>query len=277
MGAKQLTKADNPAGRLHDLVVAAKRIPSDKLAHEAWATLLNVEEQDTPNLLRRVGHVLEMPALIVKAVREVPSIDHDLHLEWMPKVEASLQNFSVNAKWQNFIQHYDDKTTYGIRICSDVLSRHRSESVLSDDDLQEIESLLGEVESNLESADLDASLRLLLRYHVAQMRVALVDYQLKGVVEIRRAFEASIGAVVLQPQSARDDLAATEAGKSFWILLKKIALTLSVMHSLVQIPAEVQKLLPDDVHTEAESGSSGNVSEGAEPPAERSEIDAIET
>jgi hypothetical protein len=61
--------ANNPAGRLHSLLVEGHKKLKNKPAEEVRAELFDVAKENKSLLLRRLGHVMALPAAIREKYR----------------------------------------------------------------------------------------------------------------------------------------------------------------------------------------------------------------
>lgn len=115
---------NNPANRLLGLIHEGQRQKKDQQAGNAWARILDVPIENKSLLLMRLGHVMGLPATIKSEIERVEGINRELHLKWLPSVEASFSILNLQIAWKQFIERFNTETLYGIEVCGDVLSRN---------------------------------------------------------------------------------------------------------------------------------------------------------
>jgi hypothetical protein len=76
---------ENPAYRLLRLLEEGKQLDAKMNCTEAWAKLLNAPV-DSPDLYARIGKVMELPSLILSAIRYAHP-DNKSNLHWFFKVQ----------------------------------------------------------------------------------------------------------------------------------------------------------------------------------------------
>lgn len=239
---REMNQPNNPAGRLLALCRAIKASPSNRKnerGHEVprsiqagWSEILGLKDAPKSVLLRRLGSVLEMPAIAVRSVECLDDIRHDLFLEWVNPISNAFGQLNLEAHWDQLKAAITEISLKSLEFCDHELERQAREPVI---DKEKLDSLLTEVRSVLESlktARLPDYLREFVLERLLLVETAIVDYQLLGIRPLREVVESTIGAVVLdkrlQPSESVDD---TEA---FWCVMGKVAHIVTVVAGVVQ-------------------------------------------
>jgi len=89
----------------------------------AWAAVLGVERDNSPELLHAVAAVTALPAQLEADLRAaLPDNDLELFLAWKPKVEAAMQGFANSGTTADGVQRqYDDATLVSLQHASSCL------------------------------------------------------------------------------------------------------------------------------------------------------------
>jgi len=243
-----MATANNPAGRLYNLLVEARKQPPGTEARKVWALLLHVESNDTPTLLRRLARVLEVPALIRERVARQQSVNRALLLEWMPSVELALSNVTLGGPWKSFLGHFDEKTMYGLNLCSDILSRHCAETIIDEGELENIGQEVGTLIEEISGARIEEDVKQFMLDHLAAITDALNDYWIAGATPLRKALESSVGAIVLD-SSIISKVNAAPHGSRFWTIVGRVGVVLSIAWNALQLSGRATALLQEAVST----------------------------
>ena len=238
-----MTETNNPAGRLLNIINAGKKAPGDKQAAEIWAELLTVPISDNSLLLRRVGYVMALPSQIREQFEELNNLDKKIYLKWLPSVEASFSILNFQMPWKQFIERFDGSVIYGMEICSDLLSRERPEKVAEEDLLSELKNAVDELISKSNSEEIEIDLRKILYGHLLRIKLAIEEYQIRGIVPLEEEFHTVLGEVVLNPDIYKESK-RSGFGRKFWDTMGKLALVVTVTVGAIQIGHETISLLP---------------------------------
>jgi hypothetical protein len=240
-----MEKLNNPAARLLALLRKARsRIDSKNDSATVWARLLKVPKEDGALLLKRLGGVMELPALIQERVQSYDDVTHSLYLKWVPKVEMAFRATRLNGTFGNFNQHIDDATIYGLEHCADLISKRDAEPEITSDDLncfrQQIESLIEEVKQ----AEIETNLRKFILKHLFAIRNAIEEYELFGAAPLITAFGETIASTITDPQQAVKTSKSSQ-GNKFWKCIAALSVLLAVGDKGLKLTQGVVNLLQD--------------------------------
>jgi hypothetical protein len=223
----------NPAGRLLELLSKGESIPSDKKASEAWAELLETDDSDFIDLLRKLGLVQQLPFLVRERIRNIEDFNSDIHLEWIPAIEAAFRLMRLQRPWGDFIGRIDKASLYALKVCDHELSK----SINSDINLENIDDLKREASSidaaiRESSLDTEVSKYLLDNLHLIQQ--SFNDYQISGPESVREAVQITIGSIAVDNSTFNLSL-NSDAGRDFWAFVKKLALLTAIIAETIAI------------------------------------------
>lgn len=234
---------NNPAGRLHALLLEGQKLPREKPAFENWMELLEVPEGDSGLLLRRIGYVMTLPSAVETEMSHVDDLDHGIYLKWLPRVVATFGILNFQLQWKQFIERFDGEIMYGLEICSDRLSREvpekKADAKLMSTLLKKVNDMLTEVDAQGHTG----STWIFIRDHLVQIKEAIEDYKIRGIKPLEVAFENAVGAVVLKPE-LYEESQKTESGKQFWQIMGYLALVVTVTVGSIQIGKDIVSILP---------------------------------
>src|ERR1039457_3859042 len=117
IGVNYMTKLNNPAARLYALLQTAKQGGDkyrQKPSTESWSMLLNAPADNQALMLKRLGGVMELPAVIKGRIENLADADHSLYMRWLPKVEEAFRANHLAGGFHTFIDKIDDATLLGI-------------------------------------------------------------------------------------------------------------------------------------------------------------------
>ncbi len=252
---------------------AGQQLPKDKPASESWAQLLDVPKEDTGLLLRRIGHVMTLPAAIKVAMSNIEDLDHRVYLKWLPRVVASFGVLNFQMQWKQFIDRFYGEVMYGMEICSDRLSREIPEKTADEKLISNLLEKVNEMLSEVEKSGHEGSTWVFIRDHLIQIKEAIEEYKIRGIKPLEAAFENTVGAVVLKPEIYKESQ-KTEMGKRFWQIMGYLTLVVTITVGTIQIGKDVVSILPppDTNKSDLDEPNSG---EAEEEPQELNDKDTI--
>ena len=239
-----MDKNNNPAGRLHSLLIQGKAQTPNVHASEVWAELLNVPEDDKSLLLRRVGQVMTLPSSVKEAMSHIDDLNHDIYLKWLPRVETSFSVLNFQIQWKQFIDRFDAEIMYGIEICADRLARERPEKTVDENQLELLLEKVNELLEELESTEMDNKLWFYLYDNLVRVKEGIEEYKVCGIKPLEASFERAVGNTVLTPNIYKE-CQNTDIGKSFWEFMSKLAIVITIAQGAIQIGNEQVFLIPE--------------------------------
>jgi hypothetical protein len=210
---------DNPAGRLHRILVRMKQSHGNVPVMHGMAEVLGIVPAFLPDVSLAVSQVF---SLAVETQSEIQSLSEDhpkeLLLRWQPRVMEALnaiffQNITPPPTLSAIAGRYGDDDLLALAFCSAALHQVRRELVIEQTALALIREQIADLLAVLESdADLDGELRVLLLRNVRAMLWACDRYDLCGTAGIRDAVNQTVGALVNNPAL----VARRESSPNIW-------------------------------------------------------------
>jgi len=269
-----MEKLNNPAARFHSLLKKGQSQKKDEQCAKVWGNILDVPSGDTSLLLRRMGHVMELPSLIALEIRELPNVNHDIHLKWLPRVNASIGIMNFQNPWKTFIDRFDAEILYGIEICADALSRSRPEKIISESLLKELSDKVAKLQEELSNEDIPISVANFIMERLEEIRLALEEYPYRGSAPLERALENTVGKVVICPTIYKE-CQSSNYGKKFWELMGYLAISVTITTGAIQIGKDVVSLLPSPEKSSVVEGIINSDHQGKNATPLSNEIDGV--
>ncbi|UCE58975.1 MAG: hypothetical protein JSU63_16220 [Phycisphaerales bacterium] len=238
-----MTEDSNPAGRLRAILLAGKEEDRALPAEQIWARLLKVKEDDHATLLNRLGHVLALPSQIERGLAQIPGIEKERYLNWVPKVKQSFSNLNLAQNWAAFINPIDDAVMDGLGTCSDQLRRVQTSPTVEENQLEEILESAKALFDEVMASTIDQPVRQYLLKHLEAVTRAVEEYQIQGAEVLRAAVHELIGSIVAQPEFY-SKTRETETGTKFWDFMGRIAIVVGITSGVVALADKVVGLLP---------------------------------
>ena len=192
-----MAKLDNPAGRLYEILNAARSKPSSHQIRGAWAEVFDVKPTDMRSIYALLVELMDLVDRAKKSVQQLPGVNHDLYLRWIPNVEHVLTYSQLSVKWAELQRNLDDTTMNQLEFCSELLSRRTGEKVISDEDLSKLQMEVETLLDKVLSANLPEELKDVLIEKLEEIRQAILAYRVRGNEGLRRALGSSLGAMFL--------------------------------------------------------------------------------
>lgn len=238
---------NNPAGRLLTLINSGRPQQYKKeTTRKVWSILLNVQEDDTQKLLKRIGYVSSIPGNIEKQINSIEKINHKVYVKYLPKIKNVLNgNLNYQSTWNTFIDHFSQPVIDNLEVCSEILSRERPEKVIEkqylDTVISEIEELLGLAKSDESSSQInDFVMKSLLN-----LKNSIEEYSILGSVPIEKEIHTTIGSILTV--NINDEFNKNNKGKKYLNIVGGLIFLLGITADVKTIaPSTIDQLfLPD--------------------------------
>lgn len=232
---------DNPAARLHAILVNGKGLDVNTPCIRAWASLLGVHKNDVPRIMSRLGKLMALPQEIIDATKELfpdrsPTWEH-----WSRQLNMAFGSQNLNGTWQTFVQHIDDHTINYLSMSADLLEYRTGTKKLS---AEELAGLLARFQSlllEIASSEIDSSVKRFMVHHIRAILSAIEEYAITGAFPILDGVEAVIGHAYLD-DSFRKFLASDEIGGRVMEAMTAAANLVTVAVGIPQIAHYIQAL-----------------------------------
>jgi hypothetical protein len=273
---------DNPAGRLHELLLRLNELPGDQAAQAAWASVLGVQAADVP---LHMGGLLQLADDIQAAVDRAGTTAYNdsiarFRSHWLRAIFPHDQAF--NAQVAN-IRPGPEALEPLLGIAAYLHALAPDGRVPNDEQRTKLRDLILDVIGEVQAADEDAvpgDVKRLLVTRLMQMRNAIDIVAVGGPEAVRHAAEALVGTLATQDRAAWRKLAnriaatagiswfmftaPTVAEQSFstWNQLSGGALRALVSEfeprEVLQLPAPAQPALPSGANGDQAPATDGH-------------------
>jgi hypothetical protein len=234
---------DNPAARLHVILVEGQQQPQDKVCQKIWHRLLKTDGDDA-NMLARLGKVMALTREAATAMEDAfPNQHSTTTAHWVGAINRGFTNQNLAAPWKSFIEHIDAHTINYLAMAASLLQTRLQTAGVAEEELAKLradfESILQDV---LASKTLSPILR---RYLVRSLRAVITtfeEYTLTGSEPIITATEAMIGRIGTDA-NYRSFLTDDDLGKRLNDALVAAASVVAVAVGLPQLTQALQPFL----------------------------------
>jgi hypothetical protein len=191
---------NNPAGRLLEILEAAKKLPQQESAQLGWCSVFGIPHPSERNRLLEYG--AEMSKLVHDVKTQVAGLsdeDHELALEHFGKIETVVEHFQVAAgvPMQSFLSAYDGEARYGLKMCDSMLRRRAPEPSIAADVLAGLSELVSEaIEAVLADDQLSSAAKKLLVDRLSAVEEAIRRFRITGCAGVEEAVDALTGGVL---------------------------------------------------------------------------------
>ncbi|UQI39303.1 hypothetical protein [Vreelandella venusta] len=228
----------DPAGRLHDLLESARKQPESKKAREALGIVFDVEGQDTESLLRLLADLIMLSQQTKSRIKALNDISHDIYLEPFPKIEKLLSTLNLDASWKPYRELLNEPTLYGLKFCSDKLSRIDGIETIDKSEIEAIQARLASLVDEILNSEIDPDVKELLLRNLEGLRQSLIAYRVRGLEGIEREVEAGLGSVLVNKSKIEKSASKGKTGsflKAYIALLEVTNKTISTAKNLKEL------------------------------------------
>lgn len=221
-------------------------MPATNPARNSFASVLEVNTNDAPHLLARLGEMAKLAVRAEQQVRATPRLDPNRYLSWKPEVWAALGAISLVGDLSSFVkplQVNGSQPLERLQYCADGLWRERGEKELEEEELKGIQKEINDLEIAVREAEIDGELKLYLMEQLRRMTDAISQYHLFGLDPLQRAINETLGSLMLNPE-ARQRMSETPLGERFWKVVGRLASLTSVIGNSIRIVEAIRTLLP---------------------------------
>jgi|GEM_PF-5092155 len=190
---------NNPARRLHNILSGVKnqlKLPVDK----AFATVLNVDPENYPLLMKRIGLVFVLLDNTKYAIEKIKGINHEKYISPVVIIGKNLrgvhfgqvvEHTSINSIGKDTMAYLDMTAEY--------LNQHLPEPTISEENRKKIIDLIFDFSKEVESTtDIPEKLREYIFDKLDLLRQAVEVYDICGAKQVVEACESIGGGTVLK-------------------------------------------------------------------------------
>ena len=206
-----MPKNINAASRLHAVLSQATAMSANATSLAIWENIFQIQEE--PNEARKAALIserlrwLHQQLDIARSQMKHANISENLYTAAFNNIEQSISTLLLPAQWNNGVQYLKPETLLALEFCSEILPDE--ESVIDPQTLEEIRSMVQELEKSLAVTDLPESLITLIIHHIELINRALNQYPVTGAKALREAARTAIGELI----EAKDEVKANNSSE----------------------------------------------------------------
>jgi hypothetical protein len=237
---------DNPAGRLLDLFVEMQSTQGG-VVQECFCTIFKIPKDDYGQLVAMLAtchRTIDDVEAKLKSAKKDHLIASYQKTATRLKLAVSPANFSM--AWKNFTTEYiKDKDLTALEIFSAELSRSCPEKVMGKEELAELLKKLNAVFESVLRSSLEDELKTLILDGLEDLRRAIQEYRIRGMVGIEAAISKNVVNAVMTQDipvqvSKEGQLSALDQFRAF---VKDAAAFATLNHYLFPAYAEITRRL----------------------------------
>ncbi|QGX40927.1 hypothetical protein [Permianibacter aggregans] len=229
---------NNPAGRLHDILSAARQHPPKEPARKVWASIFDITPEDTGTLLKMLADLIDLVHETKAAIQKLDDVDQNLHLKPFKRIESALSTFNLDASWEHWKNQIDDSTLLGLQFSADKLSRLSGTTSIPNDELANLRSQLDALIGFVAESSLVPEIKIFMLRHLERLRHALLAYRVRGLDGLQEGLETIVGSFMLNSEAVKSS-ATTEEEKE---AMKKIFNLIDQFNKVVSFARNAKEL-----------------------------------
>lgn len=224
---------DNPAARLLNILESGRKIGANENCRTVWQRLLEVDDNN-PMLMSRLGKVMELPELIIVAIKEQYPSPRNTWSHWEAQVNLGFMSQNLNGKWETFIQHIDSHSLTYLHLASDLLQAKSNTKLMPNEELISLRDKLQEIYNEVMGSEVNDEVKRYLARNLRKLINSIDEYKLTGALPLLDSIETTIGHIHIDTQY-RNFLKDTELGQ-------KLLETLGAMANVVTVAVGIPQL-----------------------------------
>jgi hypothetical protein len=252
--------SNNPAGRLHDLIVRARALPSGQhsTVGDRFSLLFTglTGPDDIFGIMQRLQVIFQLTEEIKLQLAVCDERQLALFLPSELTLKGLVNLYPLGQSWQTYRDRYLSEpvvTTLGF--ISITLGRQSPETLTPLSEIEELRVELLTVYESVYNANIDARLKILVLESLEVISKALAEYELRGALGINEAIGTIIGRAVLnrdfgsttpakdKPEDENGDT-PTDWRRQFWSIITKISMAVHADSPLKEL-ATLLRSAPD--------------------------------
>ena len=247
MADKNEVRKDNPAGRLYHILAAAQDRRGDKTVARVWYEVFDINPPSVPVLF---DYLRELQKLVAETKTQLEQVEEASGLNFLKsfdQIETVVHVSNLDGPWQRYKERLNPQSDAMTRLelGAQALSGRRTEQIIDEDELSQLK---GEIESLSEkiirSDSLNDDLKAFIMEKLEGIRRAIQVYRLRGITNLRKAFEESLGGIIVNRAEFERAKETEEVGWFKRILSKAWSMiTFARLKEGVQLANEVKELL----------------------------------
>lgn len=234
---------DNPAGRLHSILVSLLAYPQTTAARDAWGGVFNLPKGELgPLLAEKVARTMLLPHEAVLMLKEEHPELAETYPSWVGQVVGGFLTHNLHGDMDGLKKNISSETLANLRITAALLHKGSGRKMVSPDDLNGIRATISELLSEVLESGIDERVKAYLVRSLRKMLTALEEYKLTGATEVLEVVERTVGHAMVDPEY-RNFLLDSDLGKKVLDTLGAASNLMTVAVGLPQLTMAFQMLL----------------------------------
>lgn len=229
----------NPAKRLYDilntLISAESNFSGDPPVKACWMSAFEIEQDK--DFYDSVSKVVDLVRLYEQAVMRNNTADTSKYLRILQAIQEGMFNVSSET-WYAFRGRFDDNFMLAMQLACDSMYWD-AEEVVSEGDLEELQSEVEALINKVVSADLNDELKRVLADGLGAVRQAILDYRISGAEGLKQALSRNID-LIIRYRDEFKEADETEDGKA---VVSGFRGVLKRLDGLVSVGLKVKQLV----------------------------------
>lgn len=232
---------DNPAARLLSILQEGKKIDPATMCRDAWNKILGT--QSPPQMLSRLGKVMELPQLTIQQLQEHFPHHVQTWTYWSQQVNSAFIQQNIGGNWNSFITLIDVHTINYLQMSSDLLQSKATTKLILGDEIAPIREKLDSILRDLPNAEIPDEIKKMLLRQIQLLIASIDEYRITGALPILDEVFATIGHTSLHKEG-KSFLYDHELGQRVLDVLNAISAVVTIATGVPQLQQAVQFFLP---------------------------------
>lgn len=195
---------NNPAGRLHTILVDALRKNEKDQTRKVWANVFGIEEANETEIIRSLLSLQELVEEVHSLIENNSQLNSDLFLKSFPNLRRAVSAQNLTNPWSSYKAGLNPETMTRLEFCTEVLSGEYGELSITADELEELKKLLSAMVEFAEQSTIPDELKVFVLVQLEQLRRGIFDFKIHGARGIRAAMESVIGTTITQTEKYQE-------------------------------------------------------------------------
>jgi hypothetical protein len=235
----------NPAFRLLSILESGRSQDANTACRTIWASILKTNE-NSPELLIRLGKAMELPQLIVQALQDLYPEEPNTWEHWSSQVRNAFMQQQLHGPWRTFISNIDSHSYTYLRMHAKLLQLQSKTNPLKNEVLEETRLSLNECLTKLLQADIDQDVKTYIARNLRRLIAAIDEYHITGTTGVFDSIEILMGHQVFDPKY-KAYIQESDLGKQISTTVGTIADAMSIVLGLPQIGGSINALIGKSV------------------------------
>jgi hypothetical protein len=244
---------DNPAGRLHNLLLAAKKKETRDSGYHLWATVFDISQnpqKDLPDelLVEVIYRIIEIRKLVQEAenaLRNIPGLNLELYLEPYPRIKDVIRIDKLAST--NYSTHLVQLTSGDMALLAvgaeAIAQHHHHEPIIEEIELDTLENEINDLYKEVFKSSINDELKSFILDQLILIRRAIHEYRIRGIARLREGLANILGEILLHSDLLKRHN-NDEEFKKFSSLINHLISVVSFTADATQVLEGASKYLP---------------------------------